>query len=112
MALAGSDPNEPRRKTMDWQPIKDRLIVRPQSAEEVSAGGVIIPAHAQEKPNVGEVIMAGQGGFDGGEWVPMTVVAGDTVLYSKYGGTELELDGEKVVVLRESDVLARKPKEA
>lgn len=96
---------------MDWQPIQDRLIVRPQTPEEVTEGGVIIPTHAQEKPNTGTVIVVGNGTFAGDVWMPMTCVPGDTVLYSKYGGTELELDGEKVVVLRESDVLARKPKD-
>ena len=89
------------------EPLGDRLIVRPTPAEEVSAGGVILPDAAQEKSGRGEVIAVGNGAVnEDGSLRPLRVSEGDTVLYSKYGGTELEVDGEAVLVLRESDVLA------
>ncbi|HVV06585.1 MAG TPA: co-chaperone GroES [Puia sp.] len=83
-------------------PLHDRVIVRPAKAEEKTAGGIIIPDTAKEKPQRGIVIAAGPGKKD----EPITVKKGDTVLYGKYSGSELTLDGENVLVMRESDILA------
>ena len=83
-------------------PLHDRVIVRPAKAEEKTAGGIIIPDTAKEKPQRGVVIAAGPGKKD----EPVTVKKGDTVLYGKYSGTELTLDGDTVLVMRESDILA------
>jgi chaperonin GroES len=83
-------------------PLHDRVIVRPAKAEDKTAGGIIIPDTAKEKPQRGIVIAAGPGKKD----EPITVKKGDTVLYGKYSGTELTLDGENVLVMRESDILA------
>lgn len=83
------------------QPLHDRVIVKSSPAEEKTAGGIIIPDTAQEKPQRGTVVAAGPGKKD----EPMTVKAGDTVLYGKYAGTEVSLDGETVLIMRESDIL-------
>jgi chaperonin GroES len=83
-------------------PLHDRVIVRPAKAEEKTAGGIIIPDTAKEKPQRGVVIATGPGKKD----EPITVKKGDTILYGKYSGTELTLDGENVLVMRESDILA------
>lgn len=83
-------------------PLHDRVIVRPAKAEDRTAGGIIIPDTAKEKPQRGVVVAAGPGKKD----EPVTVKKGDTVLYGKYSGTELSLDGESVLIMRESDILA------
>lgn len=83
-------------------PLHDRVIVKPAAAETKTAGGIIIPDTAKEKPQRGTVIAAGPGKKD----EPVTVKAGDTVLYGKYAGTELQLDGEELLIMRESDILA------
>jgi len=83
-------------------PLHDRVIVRPAAAETKTAGGIIIPDTAKEKPQKGTVIAAGPGKKD----EPVTVKPGDTVLYGKYAGTELSLDGEELLIMRESDILA------
>ncbi len=84
------------------QPLADRVLVRPAAAEEKTAGGIIIPDSAKEKPLRGEVLAVGNGTKD----EEMVLKAGDQVLYGKYAGTELELDGEKFLIMRQSDVLA------
>ncbi|MBX9448299.1 MAG: co-chaperone GroES [Taibaiella sp.] len=84
------------------KPLHDRVIVKPVEAETKTAGGIIIPDTAKEKPQKGTVIAAGPGKKD----EPMTVKEGDIVLYSKYGGTEISVDGEDVLIMRESDILA------
>ena len=84
------------------QPLADRLLVRPVAAEEKTIGGIIIPDSAKEKPLRGEVIAVGNGTKD----EAMVLNAGDQVLYGKYAGTELEFDGEKFLIMRQSDVLA------
>jgi chaperonin GroES len=81
---------------------KNRVIVKPAAAEEKSAGGIIIPDTAKEKPQRGVVVAAGPGKTD----EPVTVKPGDTVLYGKYAGTELTIDGEDLLIMRESDILA------
>jgi chaperonin GroES len=83
-------------------PLHDRVIVKPAAAEEKTAGGIIIPDTAKEKPQRGIVIAAGPGKKD----EPMTVKSGDTVLYGKYAGTEINLEGDEFLIMRESDILA------
>lgn len=83
-------------------PLHDRVIVRPAAAEEKTAGGIIIPDTAKEKPQRGVVIAAGPGKKD----EPVTVKEGDTVLYGKYAGTEISIEGEDFLIMRESDILA------
>ena len=85
------------------QPLADRVLVRPAAAEEKTVGGIIIPDSAKEKPLRGEVLAVGNGTKD----EEMVLKAGDQVLYGKYAGTELELDGEKFLIMRQSDVLAK-----
>ena len=84
------------------QPLADRVLVRPAAAEEKTVGGIIIPDSAKEKPLRGEVLAVGNGTKD----EEMILKAGDQVLYGKYAGTELELDGDKFLIMRQSDVLA------
>jgi chaperonin GroES len=83
-------------------PLHDRVIVRPAKAEEKTAGGIIIPDTAKEKPQRGTVVAAGPGKKD----EPVTVKAGDSVLFGKYAGTEFQINGEDLLILRESDILA------
>ena len=84
------------------QPLADRVLIKPAAAEERTVGGIIIPDSAKEKPLRGEVLAVGQGTKD----EQMILKAGDQVLYGKYAGTELELDGEKYLIMRQNDVLA------
>ena len=86
-------------------PLADRVVVRPQDAEETTAGGLIIPDTAKEKPQKGTVISVGPGKVENGTKVDMTVSAGDVVLYGKYAGTEVTIDGDDVLIMRESDIL-------
>ncbi len=90
------------------QPLGDRLIVRAIEEEQTTASGLVLPDTAKEKPQKGEVLAAGKGRWDdeGENRIPLDVKVGDEVLYSKYGGTEIKVDGEDLLVLRESDVLA------
>ena len=87
---------------MNIKPLADRVLIKPAPAEEKTAGGIIIPDTAKEKPLQGGVLAAGNGTKD----EEMVLKAGDTVLYGKYAGTEVELDGEKYLIMRQSDVLA------
>ena len=87
---------------MNIKPLADRVLVKPAAAEEKTAGGIIIPDTAKEKPLQGEVLAVGHGTKD----EEMVLKAGDQVLYGKYAGTEVELDGEKYIIMRQSDVLA------
>jgi chaperonin GroES len=93
---------------MKLKPLGDRLIVRAIEDEETTASGLVLPDTAKEKPQKGKVIAVGDGKWDedGDKRVPLDVSKGDEVLYSKYGGTEIKVDGEDLLVLRESDVLA------
>jgi len=88
--------------TLHLKPLQDRVIIKPAPAEERTAGGIIIPDTAKEKPQRGTVVGAGPGKKD----EPVTVKQGDTVLYGKYSGTELKVDGEDLLIVRESDILA------
>ena len=94
---------------MKLKPLGDRLIVKAVEEEETTASGIVLPDTAKEKPQEGEVLAVGPGRFDesGAKRVPMDVKVGDVVLYSKYGGTEIKVEGEDLLVLRESDVLAK-----
>ncbi|MGK2934426.1 MAG: co-chaperone GroES [Gemmatimonadaceae bacterium] len=87
-------------------PLADRVVVRPLEDTETMRGGLFIPDTAKEKPQQGEIIAVGPGRFEEGKRVPMEVKAGDRVLYGKYSGSEVTIDGETVLILRESDVLA------
>ncbi len=92
---------------MNLKPLADRLVVEPIEQEEVTAGGIILPETAKEKPQQGKVLAAGPGRTDeDGKRIPMDVNVGDKVLYAKYSGTEIKLDGKKLLILRESDILA------
>lgn len=92
---------------MNLKPLADRLVVEPIEQEEVTAGGIILPETAKEKPQQGKVVAAGPGRTDDkGKRIAMEVKEGDRVLYAKYSGTEIKLDGKKVLILRESDILA------
>ncbi|MBU1660218.1 MAG: co-chaperone GroES [Chloroflexi bacterium] len=89
------------------KPLGDRVVVKPIEQDDITAGGIMLPDTAKEKPQKGEILAVGPGARnDAGERVEMDVKVGDTVMYAKYGGTEIKLDGEKVLVLRESDILA------
>ncbi|HEY7974226.1 MAG TPA: co-chaperone GroES [Ktedonobacterales bacterium] len=89
------------------QPIADRVVVKPLQKEEMTKSGLIIPDTAKEKPQEGEVIAVGVGKLlDSGKRAEMEVKVGDRVLFAKYGGTEFKLDGDELLVLRESDILA------
>jgi chaperonin GroES len=92
---------------MALKPLADRLIVKPLEAEEVTAGGIVLPDSAKEKPTRGEVIAAGPGKvLDNGKTVPMEVKVGDTIYYGKYAGTEIKVGADEYVILRQDDVLA------
>ena len=94
-------------KTMTLKPLGDRVVVEPLPSEEKTAGGVYLPDTAQEKPMTAKVIAVGPGKvLDNGKTVPMEVKKGDKVLYGKYSGTDVTLEGEEYLILRESDILA------
>ena len=93
---------------MKLKPFGDRLIVQAIEEEETTASGIVLPDTAKEKPQRGKVLAVGDGALnDDGERTPVDVAEGDEVLYSKYGGTEISVDGDDLLVLRESDVLAK-----
>jgi chaperonin GroES len=92
---------------MNVKPLADRVIVKALEPEEKTAGGIIIPDNAKEKPQKGEVIAVGPGKIaDSGQKMPMEVKKGDKVLYGKYSGTEVTVDAEEYLIMRESDILA------
>ena len=94
---------------MNLKPLGDRLIVKAVEEEETTASGIVLPDTAKEKPQRGKVLAVGDGKVseDSGKRVPLDVAEGDEVLYSKYGGTEVTVEGDELLVLRESDVLAK-----
>jgi chaperonin GroES len=94
---------------MNLQPLDDRIVVRPSEAEEKTASGLVIPDTAKEKPQQGEVLAVGPGrrADNTGELIPLDIAAGDTVVYSKYGGTEITIEGEDLLILTSRDVLAK-----
>jgi len=91
------------------KPLGERVVIKPMPKEEVSRGGIVIPDTAKEKPQEGEIIAVGPGKLsEDGKRIAMEVKVGDKVVYSKYAGTEFKLDDEDVVIMRESDILAKK----
>ena len=91
---------------MKFRPLHDRVLVRRLSSEAKTAGGIIIPENAQEKPSEGVIVAVGSGAHrEDGTIVPMDVKAGDTVLFGKWGGTEVKIDGEDLLIMKESDIL-------
>ncbi len=92
---------------MKLKPLGSRVLVEPIEAEEVTAGGIVLPETAKEKPQKGKVLSVGPGDRDeDGDRIKMDVAQGDTVLFAKYAGTEIKVDGKKLLILRESDLLA------
>ena len=93
------------------QPLADRLVVKPIEREEVTKGGIVLPDTVKEKPQEGEVLAVGPGRLsEEGKRIEMDIKVGDTVIYSKYGGTEIKVEDDDLVILRESDILAKKTK--
>jgi chaperonin GroES len=94
-----------------YQPLGERVLVKPMEKEEITKGGIVLPDTAKEKPQEGEVLAVGPGKrSEKGDHIPMDVKVGDIVLYAKYGGTEIKIDGQEMMILRESDILAKKNK--
>ncbi len=92
---------------MKMKPLADRVVIKPSEAEETSRGGIILPDTAKEKPVLGEVVAVGPGKVsDDGKKLPMEVKVGDTVLYGKYSGTEVTVEGEEYLIMREADIFA------
>lgn len=93
---------------INLRPLDDRVIVEPADAEAVTSGGIVLPGSAQEKPQRGTVVAVGPGRLlDSGNRGELSVAVGDTVIYGKYGGSEVEVNGEEIKILRESDILAK-----
>jgi len=93
------------------KPLADRVVVRPIERETMSKGGIVLPDTAKEKPQEGEILAVGEGRLsEDGKRIPMDIKVGDIVIYAKYGGTEIRIDDEEVIILRESDILAKKTK--
>jgi chaperonin GroES len=93
-------------KKFTLNPLEDRIVVKPSEEEETTASGLVIPDTAKEKPQEGEVIAVGPGRFEDGQRIPLDVKVGDKVIYSKYGGTEVKVEGEEYLILSARDVLA------
>ncbi len=92
---------------MNLKPLGSRVVVEPLEQEEITPGGIVLPETAKEKPQKGTVLSVGPGDRDeNGKRIPMDVTVGETVLFAKYGGTEIKIDGKKLLILRESDLLA------
>ena len=93
---------------MKLNPLADRVVLKAQEAEEKTASGIILPDTAKEKPQMGKVVAVGPGKINNeGNVIPMTLKNGDTVLYGKYSGTEINVEGEDLLIMRESDILAK-----
>ena len=92
--------------SVNIKPLEDRIVVKPLEAEQTTASGLVIPDTAKEKPQEGEVLAVGPGRFEDGNRVPLDVKVGDKVIYSKYGGTEVKLGGDELLILSARDVLA------
>jgi chaperonin GroES len=92
--------------SVSLQPLEDRIVVKPSEGEEMTASGLVIPDTAKEKPQEGEVLAVGPGRFEDGNRVPLDVKVGDKVIYSKYGGTEVKVAGDDLLILSARDVLA------
>jgi chaperonin GroES len=93
-------------KEFNLKPLEDRIVVQPSEEEETTTSGIVIPDTAKEKPQEGSVVAVGPGRFEDGKRVPLDVSVGDKVIYSKYGGTEVKVEGEEYLILSARDVLA------
>jgi chaperonin GroES len=94
------------RTAMKFRPLHDRVVVKRINAEEKTAGGIIIPDTAQEKPSQGEIVAIGPGGRDeAGKLIPIDLKVGDTVLFGKWSGTEVKIDGQDLLIMKESDIM-------
>lgn len=93
---------------MNLEPLGDRVIVQQSEGEEKTASGIVLPDTAKEKPQEGKVIAVGPGRYEDGKLVPLSVKKGDTVIYSKYGGTEVKVNGVEYLILNERDILAKR----
>ncbi len=93
-------------KEFNLKPLEDRIVVQPSEGEEMTVSGIVIPDTAKEKPQEGKVVAVGPGRFEDGVRVPLDVAVGDLVIYSKYGGTEVKVEGEEYLILSARDVLA------
>jgi chaperonin GroES len=94
---------------MNLEPLGDRIVVKPTAKEEITKGGIVLPDTVKEKPQEGEVIAAGPGRMtEDGKRIALDVKKGDTVVYPRYSGTELKIDGEEYLIMRESEILAKK----
>jgi chaperonin GroES len=94
---------------VNLQPLGDRVVVKPIEREEVTKSGIVLPDTAKEKPQEGKVLAVGPGRLsEDGKRIAMDVAVGDVVIYTRYGGTEVKIDGEELIILRESDILAKK----
>lgn len=92
---------------MKLVPLEDRVVVKVLEEEEKTVSGIVLPDTAKEKPQKATVVAVGPGRYDDGQLVPVGVAEGDTVIFSKYGGTEVKVEGEEVLILRSSDILAK-----
>ena len=92
---------------MNIKPLGDRVVLKQLEAEETTKSGIVLPGNAQEKPQQAEIIAVGPGGIVDGKEVEMQVAVGDKVIYSKYAGTEVKLDGEEFIVVRQNDIVAK-----
>ena len=93
-------------KEFNLKPLEDRIVVQPGEEEQTTTSGIVIPDTAKEKPQEGTVVAVGPGRFEDGQRVPLDVAVGDTVIYSKYGGTEVKVEGDEYLILSARDVLA------
>ena len=93
-------------KQFKLKPLEDRIVVQPGEEEEMTVSGIVIPDTAKEKPQEGTVVAVGPGRFEDGARVPIDVAVGDKVIYSKYGGTEVKVEGEEYLILRADDIYA------
>lgn len=92
---------------MKVTPLSDRVVIKPLDAEDRTSSGLYLPDQAQERPHKGTVLAVGPGAIEDGARVPMDVAVGDEVVYSRYGGTEVTVDGEELVIMRQADILAK-----
>ena len=90
-----------------FNPLADRVVVKPSAKEEVTKSGLVLPDTAKEKPVEGEIIAAGPGRWDEGKRIPLEVKVGDKVIYAKYAGSEIKEDGQEYIILKEADILAK-----
>ena len=90
---------------MNFKPVGDRVVIKPVAVEEVTKSGIVLPGTAQEKPQQGEVVAVGEGVYQNGVKIPMEIKVGDKVLYGKFGGIDVKLNGEEYIIMAEQDVL-------